>query len=568
LRQIEPLIDFLHLLQISSLMRKLMMLLTLCFIFSLTFSQSKPINTSSAGKLRPKLVVGIVVDQMRWDYLYRFYDRYASNGAFKKFLNQGFSCENTLIPYTPTITACGHTCIYTGSVPAIHGITGNAWWDREAARSVYCTEDATVKTVGATGTSGEMSPKNLLVTTIADELKLATNFRSKVIGIAIKDRGAILPAGHAADAAYWFDGRSGNFVTSTYYMNQEPAWVTAFNNRKLINGYFEKGWNTLYPIETYVQSTKDDKPYEGKPFGAEQRGFPYDLKKFADKSYGTVSSTPYGNTLTIEMAKAAIENEKLGTDDITDMLAISFSSPDYIGHAFGPNSIEAEDNYLRLDKEMGEFFTYLDSKIGKGEYLVFLSADHGVSHVPGFNIENKLPGGVIPDEKWSKEMNAAMLTQFGSDKLVVSNYNYQIHLNNKIIDSAKLDRAAIKKYIIGYLNKQPEISRAFDLEDLSGTTLNYKIKEMVSNGYYPKRGGDIQLVLQPGFIDGGATGTTHGSWNPYDAHVPMLFYGWKIKAGKISRETHMTDIAPTIAALLKIQNPSGNVGEAVEEVMK
>ena len=568
MRQIEPLIDFLHLLQISSLMRKLMMLLTLCFIFSLTFSQSKPINTSSAGKLRPKLVVGIVVDQMRWDYLYRFYDRYASNGAFKKFLNQGFSCENTLIPYTPTITACGHTCIYTGSVPAIHGITGNAWWDREAARSVYCTEDATVKTVGATGTSGEMSPKNLLVTTIADELKLATNFRSKVIGIAIKDRGAILPAGHAADAAYWFDGRSGNFVTSTYYMNQEPAWVTAFNNRKLIKGYFEKGWNTLYPIETYVQSTKDDKPYEGKPFGAEQRGFPYDLKKFADKSYGTVSSTPYGNTLTIEMAKAAIENEKLGTDDITDMLAISFSSPDYIGHAFGPNSIEAEDNYLRLDKEMGEFFTYLDSKIGKGEYLVFLSADHGVSHVPGFNIENKLPGGVIPDEKWSKEMNAAMLTQFGSDKLVVSNYNYQIHLNNKIIDSAKLDRAAIKKYIIGYLNKQPEISRAFDLEDLSGTTLNYKIKEMVSNGYYPKRGGDIQLVLQPGFIDGGATGTTHGSWNPYDAHVPMLFYGWKIKAGKISRETHMTDIAPTIAALLKIQNPSGNVGEAVEEVMK
>jgi predicted AlkP superfamily pyrophosphatase or phosphodiesterase len=550
-------------------MKKLLLVSTLSFVISLTFGQSKsPAGAAASTKLRPKLVVGIVVDQMRWDYLYRYYDRYAANGAFKRFLNQGFSCENTLIPYTPTITACGHTCIYTGSVPAVHGITGNGWWDREMNRSVYCTEDKDVKTVGATGNSGEMSPKNMLVTTIADELKLATNFRSKVIGVAIKDRGAILPAGHAADAAYWFDGRSGNFVTSTYYMNEEPAWVKAFNSRKLMNGYFEKGWSTMYPIETYVQSTKDDKTYEGKPFGTEQRGFPYDLKKFVDKSFGVISSTPYGNSLTIEMAKAAIENEKMGADEITDLLAISFSSPDYIGHAFGPNSIEAEDNYLRLDKEMGEFFTYLDSKVGKGEYLVFLSADHGVSHVPGFNKENKLPGGVIPDDRWNKEINDGLKSQFGADKLVVTNTNYQLHLNNKIIDSMKLDRGPIKKWIISYLNKQPEISRAFDLEDVAGTTLNSKIKEMVSNGYYPKRGGDIQMILQPGYIDGGATGTTHGSWNPYDAHVPMLFYGWKVKPGKLSRETHMTDIAPTVSALLKIQNPSGNVGQAVEEVLR
>jgi predicted AlkP superfamily pyrophosphatase or phosphodiesterase len=425
-----------------------------------------------------------------------------------------------------------------------------------------------VKTVGATGTSGEMSPKNMLVTSIADELKLATNFRGKVVGVAIKDRGAILPAGHAADAAYWFDGRSGNFVTSTYYMNEVPAWVKAFNDKKLMNGYFEKGWNTLYPINTYVQSTSDTKPYEGKPFGAEQTAFPYNLKKFVDKSFGTVSSTPYGNTLTIEMAKAAIENEKLGADNITDMLAVSFSSPDYIGHAFGPNSIEAEDNYLRLDKEMGEFFNYLDTKVGKGQYLVFLSADHGVAHVPGFSVENKLPGGVIPDDRWAKEMTAGLKDAFGTEKLIVSNYNYQVHLNNRLIDSLKIDKGAVKKWIINYLNKQPEISRAFDLEDLSGTTLNYKIKEMVSNGYYPKRGGDIQMILQPGYIDGGATGTTHGSWNPYDAHIPMLFYGWKVKPGKISRETHMTDIAPTVAALLKIQMPSGNVGHVVEEVFK
>jgi predicted AlkP superfamily pyrophosphatase or phosphodiesterase len=554
-------------------MRKLFLTKLLCFISFLTFAQTKPVVTQSkAGTAqtnsRPKLVVGIVVDQMRWDYLYRYYDRYAANGAFKKFLNQGFSCENTMIPYTPTITACGHTCVYTGSVPAIHGITGNAWWDRDARRSVYCSEDTTVTTVGAPGNSGEMSPRNMLTTSIADELKVATNFRGKVVGVAIKDRGAILPAGHSADAAYWYDGRSGNFVTSTYYMNELPEWVTRFNESKLMNGYYEKGWNTLYPINTYVQSSSDEHDYEGKPFGADQKGFPYDLKKFAGKSYGAISSTPFGNTLTIEMAKAAIENEKLGADAITDMLCLSFSSPDYIGHSFGPNSIEAEDNYLRLDQEMGAFFTYLDQKIGKGEYLVFLSADHGVATVPGFDKEYKLPGGVIPDEKWGKELSAGLKTRFGSDKLIVSNYNYQIHLDHKLIDSLKADVADIKKFIIHYLDQQPEISRVFDLADVEGTTLNKVIRERVSNGYYPKRGGDIQLILQPGYIDGGATGTTHGSWNPYDAHVPMLFYGWKIKPGKINRETYMTDIAPTVSALLKIQVPSGSVGQAVEEVLK
>ncbi|RYG01729.1 MAG: alkaline phosphatase family protein, partial [Chitinophagaceae bacterium] len=488
-------------------MRKICLVTALCFIVFLTFSQTKTAAANATNNPRPKLVVGIVVDQMRWDYLYRFYDRYAANGAFKKFLNQGFSAENTLIPYTPTITACGHTCIYTGSVPAIHGITGNGWWDRAMQRSVYCAEDNDVKTVGADGTAGQMSPKNMLVTSIADELKLATNFRSKVIGVAIKDRGAILPAGHSADAAYWFDGRSGNFITSTYYMDQEPAWVTEFNKKKLMNSYFEKGWNTLYPIKTYVQSTKDENDYEGKSFGTDQKGFPYDLKKYIDKSYGVVSSTPYGNTLTIEMAKAAIENEKLGADEITDMLAISFSSPDYIGHAFGPNSIEAEDNYLRLDKEMGEFFSYLDAKVGKGQYLVFLSADHGVAHVPGFSKEKKLPGGTIPDEVWAKEMSAGLKAKFGAEKLIVSSTNYQIHINNNLIDSLKLDRAGIKNFIITYLNKQPEISRAFDLENLSDVTLNSSQKEMVTNGYYPKRGGEIQMILQPGYIDGGATGT-------------------------------------------------------------
>ncbi len=554
------------------------MRIILCLLFGFIFSfgtiaQSGTPKTTSTGSAvnspdRPKLVVGIVVDQMRWDYLYRFYDRYSATGGMKRLLNQGFSCENTLIPYTPTVTACGHTCIYTGSVPAIHGITGNAWWDSQKMKSVYCTDDDSVTTVGNDGTAGRMSPRNMLTTSICDELKIATNFRSKVVGVAIKDRGGILPAGHAANAAYWYDSRTGDWITSTWYMNDLPKWVKDFNAKKLTDSFYARGWNTLYPLNTYVQSTADEKSYEGKPFGTDQKGFPYDLKKYIGKNYGVLASTPWGNTLTAEMAKAAVTNEQLGADKITDFLAVSFSTPDYVGHAFGPNSIEAEDIYLRLDRELGDLLSFLDSKVGKGQYLVFLSADHAVAHVPGFMVENKLPGRLFNDDDWRIEMNKALKEKFGSDKLIVSNHNYQIHLNHRLIDSLKIDEEALKKFLVNYVSKQKGVSRVFALSDLMKVPLQAKIRDMVANGYYPARCGDIQIIMEPGWIDGGPTGTTHGAWYPYDAHIPLLFYGWKIKPGKTNRETYMTDIAATVAALLRIQMPSGCVGQPIQEVLR
>jgi predicted AlkP superfamily pyrophosphatase or phosphodiesterase len=515
---------------------------------------------------RPKLVVGIVIDQMRWDYLYRYHDRYTADGGFKRMLNQGFTCENTLIPYAPTVTACGHSSIYTGTVPAINGITGNFWWDNQEMRSVYCTEDKSVKTVGSSSALGLMSPKNLLVTTICDELRLATNFRSKVIGISPKDRGGILPAGHSANAAYWYDNGVGDWITSTYYMNELPKWVSDFNKQKLVDKYYEQGWNLLYPANTYVQSTADDKKYEGKPFG---KSFPYDLKSMIGKSYGSVLTTPHGNTLTTEFAKAAINNEQLGADDITDFLAVSFSSPDYIGHTFGPNSIEAEDAFLRLDKELGSLLDFLDKKIGKDQYTVFLSADHGVSQIPEFLQENKLPGGRVFMSNVTKQLNENLKTKFGIANLVVSDDNYQLHLNHPALDSAKLDKEDVAEWIVGYLSVEPGVTRVFALEELNEVPLPAKIREMLNNGYFPRRNGDIQVVLQSHYIDAySATGTTHGLWNPYDAHIPLLWYGWGIKQGKLNRETYMTDIAPTVAALLHIQMPSGSIGHVITEVLK
>ncbi len=518
---------------------------------------SETFNVKQSSIQRPKLVVGIVVDQMRWDYLYRYYNRYAPNGGFKRLLNNGFSCENAMIPYTPAVTACGHTCIYTGSIPAIHGITGNDWWDYDLKKFTYCTQDDSVKTIGSTTNLGQMSPRNLLATTISDELRLATNFNSKVIGIAIKDRGAILPAGHSANAAYWYDNKTGDWISSSYYLNQLPTWVNEINSKKLVDKYYVQDWNLLYPITTYEQSLPVAK------------GFTHPLKQLVGKNYGVLAATPFGNSFTFEMAMAAVNGEQLGADEVTDMLTVSLSSPDYIGHAYGPNSIEAEDGFLRLDKDLGDFLNFLDTKVGKGQYLVFLSADHGAAAVPAFLKEHQIPAGNFDSKTSTDEINKLLKEKTKKDDLVIGILNYQIYLNRALINDAGLNKDSINKWTMNYLEQQPAIARVVVLDALNITTLNTNIKEMMANGYYPKRSGDIQIIFKPQWIDGFLKGgTTHGVWNPYDAHIPLLWYGWKIQQGATNRKINMTDIATTLASLLHIQMPSGSVGHVIVEIIK
>lgn len=518
------------------------------------------------GPARPKLVVGIVVDQMRWDYLYRFYDRYGT-GGFRRLLGEGFSCENTFVPYVPTYTAPGHTCIYTGSVPSLHGIVGNNWYDKKTRQVVYCTDDSTVRSVGSNSVAGEMSPRNMWATTVTDELRLSTNFKSKSIGIALKDRGAILPAGHAANAAYWFDDASGGWISSTYYMKSLPQWVQQFNAKKLPDAYMSKSWKTLYPIETYTQSTADLKSYEGAlPGGSGTFEHRTDTVKAA--RYPIFRITPYGNTYTADAARAAIEGEALGGRGVTDFLAVSFSSTDYIGHTFGPNSIEVEDTYLRLDKDLAEFLSYLDTKIGKGQYLLFLTADHAVAHVPGFEEENHLPAGISNTIAMQKALNDAVQKEFGNGSYIQTIINNQVFLNNDWVQSKKLDRAAIKQAVIRELLSQPGVDKAVDLENLALASLPQPLAMMLANGYNQKLSGDIQFIYQPQWFDGFPRGTTHGSWNPYDSHIPLLWFGWQVKPGRTNREVWMTDIAPTVAALLRVQMPSASIGKVIEELAK
>ncbi|MVN20100.1 alkaline phosphatase PafA [Mucilaginibacter arboris] len=531
-----------------------------------SFAQKKTAPAVTALP-RPKLMVGIVVDQMRWDYLYRYYDRYQT-GGFKRMLNEGFTCENTNIDYIPTVTAAGHTCIYTGSVPSIHGIAGNDFIIQATGKSVYCTEDSTVKTVGSASDAGQMSPRNLLASTVTDELRLATNFRSKVIGIALKDRGGILPAGHAANAAYWFDDASGNWITSTYYMSGLPLWVKNFNEQKLAQKYLKQDWNTLYPIQTYVQSEADNNKHEGAFSGSETPTFPVKTAAMLAKGVGIIRSTPYGNSLTLDLAKAAVENEQLGKNTVTDFLAVSLSSTDYIGHQFGPNSVEIEDTYLRLDRDLANFFTYLDGKVGKGNYTVFLTADHGASHNPNFLIDHQIPAGL-----WGastlKDLNQMLENKYKAKKLVINLGNYQVNLNNVLIQNNKLNLNEIKADCIAFLQQQKGVAYAIDMEKVQQASIPNELRDRIINGYNHDRSGAIQIILQPGWYSGhGATGTTHGTWNPYDAHIPLVFMGWGIQHGHLNRETHMTDISATVAALLHIQAPNGCIGQPISEVLR
>lgn len=536
----------------------------LIFYFTL-FSNSLVAQTVIG---RPKLVVGIVVDQMRWDYFYRYTDKYTNNG-FKRLLTEGYVCEQTFINYFPSYTAPGHTAIYTGSVPAIHGITGNNWFDRNEGKIVYCTEDSTVQSLGGSKKAGQQSPHRMFTTTVCDELRLATNFKSKTVGIAIKDRGGILPAGHTANAAYWYDGANGNWISSSYYMKELPQWVQKFNAKKLAEKYVKENWKTLLDIAKYYESTEDDKWYEN-PFSNEDKPiFEHNISGIKKEPLTEVlKATPFGNTLTFEFAKAAIEGDTLGNRGTTDFLTLSFSSTDYIGHQFGPNSIEAEDAFIRFDKELGAFIDYLNDKIGKDNYTLFLTADHGAAHAVGFSKESHIPAGNIFDKKLFTHCDSLLQHYYQKKKMISAVINQQVFLNYDTIHSAKVEVEDVCKLLAEELGKMEGIDRIIAYEELNETTLNSWFKECLNNQYKPSRTGDLQILFHPAWLNDFEKGTTHGTIFPYDTHIPLVFYGWGVKPGKDYSRTYITDIAPTISALLKIQEPNGSIGKIVTGLFK
>jgi predicted AlkP superfamily pyrophosphatase or phosphodiesterase len=527
------------------------------------------LSTCLPAQERPRLVVGIMVDQMRYDYLYRYWDDLSETGL-KRLIREGHVAHDAHFHYAPTLTGPGHASVYTGTGPAMHGIAGNEWYSRKDKKTVYCAEDPQANTVGSTSLEGKMSPRWLTATTLADQLELSTNGQSKTIGIAIKDRGAILSMGFTPDGAYWYDRSFGKFITSDYYLDSLPAWVNDFNNRQLPDKYLQTGWSLLLPVDRYEESLPDDKPYERTFINTEKAVFPYDLKKMSETrrfgtgetKYGLIPATPHGNSLTIEFAKAAIEGEQMGMDNIPDLLGVSFSSTDYAGHQFGPQSVEVQDMYLRLDRELGAFFQYLDSLIGLNNTLIFLTADHGGADVPGFISP---PAGYFKTTAFEEDLRKYLKEKTGKDRL-------EFFINEQVyfVRPTNVEDELLEKTVREYAENFPGVLGVISLKDFSKCVAEPTVCDKIQKGMMPGRSGDLLIQLYPGWImdyfEKG--GTTHGSPYSYDTHVPVIFFGWKIAPKDNYNRVWVEDIAPTVSDLLKISRPSGCTGTLIGGLMK
>lgn len=544
--------------------------LTFCALGIAGAIKKDPPPTPDPVPAQPKLVVGIVLDQMRFDYVYRYWDKLGSDG-FKRMLAQGYECRNTNYNYIPTYTGPGHASIYTGTTPAVHGIISNDWLDREAGKSVYCVQDDNAKGVGSASEEGKRSPKRLLTTTVGSQLHLASNHGSKVFGIALKDRSSILPAGPTANAAYWYDGSSGNFITSNYYMTDLPAWVNDFNNRKLPEQYLSAQWTTLLPIEQYTESLPDNSPYEGQWKGEAQPVFPHNVPVLKDQNgkLGMIRSLPAGNSFTRDFAQALIQGENLGKGKFTDFLAVSFSSTDYVGHMYGPQSIEVEDCYLRMDKELAEFLKFIDNWVGKNNALVFLTADHGAVENPQFLIDAGIPGGFFREDKVEDSLKHELKRVYG-DTLVWGIANDQVYFNYANVNVKGIKHEELQRYVANFLMRFPGVASTMTATDLATNEYSETPKHLVQKGFYFRRSGDVAIVLNPGWLSDWhrTTGTSHGAPWSYDTHVPLYWWGWKVQHGKTEASINITDIAPTVCMMLNIQSPNGCTGKPIVGITK
>ncbi len=512
---------------------------------------------------KPKLVVGIVVDQMRFDYLYRFNPYFGKNG-FNRLMNEGSNFTFAHFNYSPTNTAPGHASIYTGTTPFFHGIIGNDWYDKRRKKMIYCVNDTTVRSVGSHDKEGEMSPRNLLATTITDQLKLSNNNASKVISISLKNRSAVLPGGHCADAAYWYDLKTGNIITSSYYMTALPLWVKDFNNRKLVLKYLSKGWKLSLPeSDYYLISSPDESKYEKDVFKEGKTTFPHHFNQLNEnEKYDAFETTPFGNNIVQEFAKAALVNEKLGKGKETDFITISFSSTDHVGHDYGTFSYETQDTYIKLDSLIADLLFTLDRQVGKGNYLLFLTADHAALETPGMLKERRLPNEELNNNKFLDSLKSFALRNFSDEKLIENHSNRQIYFNRNVIKKNNLNIHEVEQRFTDYLRDTfPAITSINKSDDLQKQIASRESSNPILNGFNSTVSGDITYSLQPGYLPNFVDkGTTHSTAYSYDTHVPLLFYGWHIPKQTINTPVYTIDIAPTVADLLKIAEPSASIG--------
>ena len=510
---------------------------------------------------KPKLVVGIVIDQMRYEMLERYSSTFGENG-FKKLQAEGFSFNNCNYNYIPTYTGPGHATIFSGQNPKKHGIISNDWYVPQTGKMVYCVEDNKVKTVGSKDKNGNRSPRNYKSPSLADLVKQSD--KSKSFGVSIKDRGAILPAGKNASGAFWLDSEN-NFVTSTYYSKALPIWLSTFNKSKYASQYLAATWDLSLPAEKYTASDVDFRKCESTSLKKEPI-FPYNLEEISEKKGAeTIRYTPFGNTLLTDVAIELMKNEALGKDEHTDFFSISYSATDYAGHAFGPRSVEVQDMYIKLDLEIERLINYLDSEVGKGQYTLFLTSDHGAVDCPGTKTN---PAEYVIRGDLKSAIDSISLAEFGS-KIVSKVSNFQIWLDHDLIEKLFLNLDDVAFIMVEKLKEYKGgrvITRGWTQNDL--LECDQPTCEQFKRTYKENLSGDVFFMTAESYlINSNQVGTSHGTGYSYDTHVPLLIYGWNVTPGSSNENIIVQDIAPTLHGLLKLNTNTSFDGENRRNLM-
>lgn len=521
---------------------------------------------------KPKLVIGIVVEQLRYDQLEKFKDKFVENGI-RKLLNEGTFYRNASYDYMLTQSAPGHATISTGTEPSFHGITSDSWYLPLKNEMIYCTQDNSVDPVGGSYEAGLHSPVNLLSSTFSDELELSSNGKAKVFSVGLKESSAIMSAGHTSQGVFWYDNTTGTWMSSTWYMASLPGWVNDFNALMLSESYLNNQWTPLLPMQDYAYCLPDSNSFETGFDGV--CFFPYDLKKMSSKGrintkrdYSLLRETPFGNSFTKDFAIRLIKEERLGKDDITDFLAINFSSTDYIGHRFGPSSVEAADAILRLDRDIEQLLTFLNDSIGKKNVLIYFTAAHGVSEIPSVLEKQHIPAGYFRENQALQLLKSYLNAVYGQGDWVKGYYEKQVFLNRVLIEDSKIPLEEIQKKVARFLVQFAGVASAFPYSAFEANDFSNGHLKRIVNGFSPQRSGDIIITLNPGWIEKGDYITNYNSPYEYDSHVPLIWYGWTVNRASVTRKVNIADIAPTLSSLCKVPYPNACTGEPLIELLR
>lgn len=522
---------------------------------------------------KPSLIIGIVVEQLRFDQIERLRDRFSDNGI-KRMINEGTFFKNASYDYMLTQSAPGFSTIATGTEPAYHGITSDNWYVPLKNEFIYCTKDISVNPVGGSYESGLHSPVNLNASTFADELKIATGKKSKVFSVGVKEQSAILTAGHSTDGVFWYDNVTGGWMSSTYYVQALPSWVNDFNAMRRQEAYLNSSWTLLKEAEAYSTCLPDSNKFE-KGFGG-QNYFPYDLNKLSksggrnsDRNNAFLRETPFADALTTDFAIKLIEEEELGKDDVTDFLSICYSSTDYIGHRFGPSSVETADAIFRLDKNIETLLNYLNDNLGKRNILVYFTSAHGVAELPQVMADNRVPSGYFMQNQALQLLRSYLNAVYGEGDWVKGFTERQVFLNRTLIEDARLQIEDVQKRTARFLNQFTGVASAYPYYAFEANDFGNGHLRKIINSFSAQRSGDVIITLLPGWVEaeeGHLTG--HNSPYEYDSHVPLIWYGWTVNRSTVMRKVNLTDVAATLSSLCRIPYPNACTGEPMPELFR